>query len=67
MSSPNDCKHRCTGCTQEIAEKPLRKIINGIPHLSTRPACHPACEQGAFERGGILETRLAISGEAGDE
>ena len=67
MPGPKDCKHQCMGCMREVAEKPLRKVINGISHLSVRPACHPACEQGAFHRGGLSEARLAASTEISDE
>ena len=52
MSNPN-CKHSCIGCERTEPELPHQKMIQGIPHISVRPACHHAVDEHPYVRGGV--------------
>jgi hypothetical protein len=64
MPNPN-CHFHCTGCTRDKPDAPQEKMINGIAHVSVRPACHPEVEIHPYMRGrNIPETQEQMEQQA---
>lgn len=67
MSSPTECKHSCVGCNRQKPEPPVMRMINGSPHFSVRPSCHPEAENHPFERGGLSQGQMEQSVSSGSQ
>lgn len=51
--TPHNCPHKCITCNQTEPKQPDSVMINGVQHISVRPACHPEVHNHPYVRGTI--------------